>query len=110
MGCNCKTAKKLDERLNANNQVIEKKGTLKILGMLGNSVIKIFNGILLTIFIIVLVPIVMLTLLFNLIVKESPSVPLPIKFLSKKNKNHEKLDEFIDNKIAEMENLSDNKD
>lgn len=93
MGCNCKTVKKINERINANNKQYEKRGTLRILRNIWLNFIHVLNIFLTCIIIITLVPIIILILLYNFLFKQDAYVPLPSKFI--KNKNDELSNEDV---------------
>ena len=100
MACNCKTVKKLNDHFNANGEVYEKKGTLRILKTLNGYIINILNTIILSLIVIIMTPIILVTLLFNIIFRKNPSIPLPTKFFKNKKYNEKSIMEnskkFVD--------------
>lgn len=86
MGCNCKTVKKIDERVNANGKEYNKVGIIGFFNKFTNGAVNVINKILICLLIICLVPITIGIILFNYIFKNEAYVSLPTKFLKRNKK------------------------
>lgn len=87
MGCNCKTAKKIDERLNKDHYKYTKKGFRGKMYLLYELLMKLLNSLFLVVLIISLVPIVIGILITNMVFRGKKAIPFPKKLLKIKKDN-----------------------
>lgn len=85
MGCNCKTVKKINKRINANGDTYEKKGFMRLFSNLWVNFASVINMLGTCLLIIMLVPTVIVVLIYNFIFKKEGYVPLPSKFIHNRN-------------------------
>ena len=86
MGCNCKQIKKVGDKFNLfQTPTYERKGWKKIFGWFKSGIINAFNAILVSLFMLLLMPFIILIIFFNLLFNGKNVINLPFGNFLKKN-------------------------
>lgn len=88
MGCNCKNVKKIQNLIpNANHSHNDRKGIIKLIFNIFNSLQNFSIKILILALLLAIIPIVFVVIAFNLFFQGKPSIPMPKKIVEKLIRN-----------------------
>lgn len=91
MSCDCKKVKKIEKLIpNANNKSNDRKGISKYIMLFLNSLRTVFLKLIVAIILMIMCPLVILILVFNLFVVGKTTIRLPKKIVEKMIHNDKK--------------------